>query len=110
MFLHRKRSKAQSIIEFAMMIAVVIAALMTMRVYAKRAFSGKLKEGSDRIGQQFSPRGHNYTWTTYSNSTSHEKVSGSGKTETTEMEQFSNRTGNEDFSGYGSEKLWDGND
>jgi uncharacterized protein (UPF0333 family) len=49
--------KGQSILEYAILFALVIAALAIMSIYVKRAYQGRLKQGSDELSQQYSP-GH----------------------------------------------------
>jgi hypothetical protein len=51
-----KIKPAQSILEYAILIAIVIAAVVVMQVYMKRGISGRLKESSDKIsgGEAFS--------------------------------------------------------
>jgi len=51
-----KIKPAQSILEYAILIAIVIAAVVVMQVYMKRGISGRLKESSDKIsgGESFS--------------------------------------------------------
>jgi hypothetical protein len=53
------RKKTQSILEYAILIAIVIAAVVVMQVYMKRGISGRLKESSDKIsgGEAFSASG-----------------------------------------------------
>ena len=62
--------KAQTIIEYALLIAVVVAALVGMRVYYKRSLEGKVKESADRLGSQFNPLEHTYTYASTSGSNS----------------------------------------
>jgi len=50
-----KGIKAQSTLEYALLISVVIAALIGMQVYMKRGMIGKLRESTDSVGQQFDP-------------------------------------------------------
>jgi hypothetical protein len=40
-------------LEYAVIISVVVAALLAMNIYMKRASEGKLRESSDRLGEQF---------------------------------------------------------
>ena len=47
--------RAQSTLEYALMIAVVVGALIAMQVYVKRGLQGKLKDSTDQIGEQYSP-------------------------------------------------------
>jgi len=45
------RKKAQSILEYLVLFIIVIASLVIMRYYLSNAFSGKMREGADSIGQ-----------------------------------------------------------
>ncbi|MCF7916268.1 MAG: hypothetical protein K9L61_00630 [Candidatus Omnitrophica bacterium] len=45
--------KAQSTLEYAALMAVVVGALVTMQVYFKRGVEGKVRSTSDDIGTQF---------------------------------------------------------
>lgn len=49
--------KSMSIIEYAMLIAIVAAALIGMQFYLKRAISGHWKQSGDAIGfgRQYEP-------------------------------------------------------
>ncbi len=55
MFIREK--KGQSILEYAILLAVVIAALLIMQAFVKRGVSGGLKESADKMGEQFSAGG-----------------------------------------------------
>ena len=48
-----KRHKGQSTLEYAMIIAVVVAALLAMNIYMKRGVQGKLRESIDSVGEQY---------------------------------------------------------
>jgi hypothetical protein len=48
------RNRAQSTLEYAVVIAAVITALLAMNKYMQRGAQGRLREGVDRIGEQFS--------------------------------------------------------
>jgi len=43
--------------EYSIVLSVVIAALLVMQFYIKRAYQGRLKQEADEVGQQYSP-GH----------------------------------------------------
>ena len=43
----------QSILEYAMLIAVVAGALLTMQIYMNRGMQGRMREAADEVGQQF---------------------------------------------------------
>lgn len=52
----RRKGSGQSTLEYAILIAVVIAVLITMQVYIKRAMSGRTKDLADQqFGRQFDP-------------------------------------------------------
>lgn len=42
--------------EYATVIVCAVAALLTMQVYIKRAYQGKLKQTADSLGAQYAPR------------------------------------------------------
>jgi len=46
--------KGQSLLEYALLFAVVIAGILIMQVLIKRGFQGGLKGSADKIGGQFS--------------------------------------------------------
>ncbi len=50
-----KIRKAQSTLEYALILAVVVGALLTMQNYLKRSLQGKLQATADEIGPQYSP-------------------------------------------------------
>lgn len=47
--------KAQSILEYSVVIIVIIAALLSMQVYIKRGMQGRWKEAVDQVGEQYDP-------------------------------------------------------
>lgn len=47
---------AQSTLEYAMVIACIVAALLSMQIYIKRSFQGKLKAAADEVGEQYSAK------------------------------------------------------
>lgn len=48
-------SRGQSTFEYAAVVAIVAAALISMAIYVKRGISGKLREGADSVGEQYHP-------------------------------------------------------
>ncbi len=44
------RKKGMSVVEYSLLLAIVIAALLAMQVYVKRAVSGRWKEAGDVFG------------------------------------------------------------
>jgi uncharacterized protein (UPF0333 family) len=47
--------KAQSTLEYALLIGVIVAGLIAMQMYLKRGYQGKLRESADQVGDQYSP-------------------------------------------------------
>lgn len=52
-----RRNNGQSIVEYAILLGVIIAALLIMQVFIKRGYQGGLKEAADKMGEQFSAGG-----------------------------------------------------
>ena len=48
-----RRDKGQSTLEYAIIITVVIAGLVAMQHFMRRGVEGKLRESTDRIGEQY---------------------------------------------------------
>lgn len=49
--------KGQSLLEYSILFAVILSALLIMQFYVKRGYQGRLKKEADTVGQQYSP-GH----------------------------------------------------
>lgn len=52
-----KKHAGQAILEYAVLIACFIAAVVAMNIYIKRGLSGRYKAAIDNLGEQYSP-GH----------------------------------------------------
>lgn len=50
------KRRAQSTLEYAMVIACLAAALIGMQIYIKRSIQGKLRDAADEIGDQYSAK------------------------------------------------------
>jgi Flp pilus assembly pilin Flp len=88
--------KAQSTLEYAVIIAIVVAGLIAMQVYIKRGIHGRLRDATDQIGEQFSPTLTTGTTTTTSIVRSSEKIDGGAQpTTTSTSKQEQTRTVNE---------------
>lgn len=48
-----RKNKGQSVLEYAMIIAVVVAALIAIQHYMKKSLQGRLRASTDQIGDQF---------------------------------------------------------
>ena len=55
MFRLLNKRKAQSTIEYVVLVIIIIGALITIQVYIKRGVQGRMKQATDDIGDQFSP-------------------------------------------------------
>lgn len=53
--LHRLKRNGQALIEYAVVITCIIAALIAMQFYIKRALQGRLRSAADQIGEQYEP-------------------------------------------------------
>lgn len=51
-----KRHRAQSALEYAMVIVCIVAALMAMQIYIKRGLQGRFRDAADEIGEQYSAK------------------------------------------------------
>lgn len=51
-----RKHKAQSILEYSVIIACIIAGLVAMTIYIKRGIQGRFRQVSDSIGEQYSPK------------------------------------------------------
>jgi len=105
MFRRLSKKRAQSTLEYAVLIGVIVAGLIAMQVYLKRGFQGKLKEGADSMGEQFSPGYTTSKYATQSLTNSTETLQ--NEVTTTEIHaQTSNRVGNEQVSTFNQESWW----
>lgn len=113
--------KAQVTVEYAMVAICIVAALLTMQYYIKRAAQGRLREAADSIGGQYDPRHIVSSQTTLTQSgttiTESEQVRESSqkaeegsidgvKTTTKTVGEVNERTGNEELGAF-PEKLSD---
>lgn len=74
--------KAQSIMEYAVLVALFITAIVAMQIYLKRSFQGYIKRSTDTLsaGEQFSSSLSNYTKVIKSSSKIKEKITPKGET------------------------------
>lgn len=87
------RKSAQSTLEYALIVAVVVGGLIGMQVYIKRGLQGKLKSASDEIGDQYSPGNTTSQTNVAVTTTSNESLSGGITTSSSQTTQ--NRTTDE---------------
>ena len=76
--MYRITKKGQSMLEYAILLCVVVAALLVMQFYVKRAYQGRMKSEADQLSRQYAP-GHTTGTTTTTSS-------GSGTTTTSAID------------------------
>lgn len=104
MFIRLRKRSAQSTLEYAILIGVIVAGLVAMQVYLKRGYQGKLRESADSMGDQFSPGQTTYKTSTSSHTVSTEQVK-DGSTKTDIGEQKSEKESQEKL-GEASKEKW----
>lgn len=74
--------RGQSVLEYAILMVIIIAALLTLQTYVKRGIQGRLKSATDDIGSQYTTaEGANYYKRVSTTSNTHETQVG-GVTDT----------------------------
>lgn len=92
--------KGQSTLEYALIVAVVVAGLLLMQHYVKRGYAGRLKSASDEMGDQFDPVNYSANFTLNQSSRVSQTVLNRASTTTHLNNQVSNRTGNETLNAF----------
>jgi len=94
--------KGQSTLEYALIIAVVVAGLLLMQHYVKRGFAGRLRTASDDMGEQYDPTGHTGSLTFTQHSLVTQAVKDRVSTSTHVDNQTSTKAGTETVAAYDS--------
>lgn len=85
--------KGQSTLEYALIIAVVVAGLLLMQHYVRRGYAGRLKSASDDMGEQYDPTTYTGNFNVHQESETRQTVQGR-VTRTEHLgDQVSTRTG-----------------
>ena len=108
MFKFLKKRKAQSTMEYAVLIIIIIGALLSIQVYIKRGIQGRLRSAADDIGEQFSSGKMNATTTTVSHSKTHDEYATGITTSTLDGKETSNTTVKSDMVGNAQQEFWGG--
>ena len=68
--------RGQTAVEYAVLLAVLVAAFAGMQVYLKRGAMGKLRSSADQMGEQYAPQHttSHFTTTTHSNTITTSKL------------------------------------
>jgi uncharacterized protein (UPF0333 family) len=87
----RLNKRGQSALEYAVLLAVIVAALVAMQVYVKRAGEGRLKESADDLGSQYEPGKTDVAEGTLTNATVQETTGTDGQTVQSTTQQKTSR-------------------
>jgi uncharacterized protein (UPF0333 family) len=79
-----KNKKGQSALEYALVVAVAVIALLAVNMYMRKGIQGRLKESTDQIGRQFDANTFETSWQSAS----------AGNTTTTESKALGSTTTN----------------
>ncbi len=50
----QRKQRAQSVLEYTMVVVCLAGALLTMQIYVKRSIQGRVRDAADEIGEQYS--------------------------------------------------------
>lgn len=50
------KQRAQSVLEYAVVVACLAGALLVMQIYVKRSIQGRVRDAADEIGEQYSAK------------------------------------------------------
>jgi hypothetical protein len=92
--------KGQSTVEYALIIAVVVAGLLLMQHYVKRGYSGRLKTAADDMGEQYDPVNYSGKFSVHQTSNVRQTVNQRASTTTHINNQVSARNGTENLKGF----------
>ena len=87
--------KGQSTLEYALIIAVVVAGLLLMQHYIRRGFAGRLKQASDDMGEQYDPTAYSGSFNISQTSRTRQITDDTGVSTNHLNAQVSSRTGSE---------------
>ncbi len=90
----RKKKKGQTTLEYAILVIIIIAALISIQTYIKRGIQGRLRSAADDIGDQYSPGNTNVVVRTVSKSTTLDRNFQGDSKSTLVSDEVSNTTTN----------------
>jgi uncharacterized protein (UPF0333 family) len=91
------KRKGQSTLEYALIIAVVVAGLLLMQYYVRRGFAGRLKTATDDMGEQYDPTGYSGSFAINQTSNTRQKITNVLSNTSHLTPQVSSRTGSENI-------------
>jgi|WetSurMetagenome_2_1015567.scaffolds.fasta_scaffold373173_1 hypothetical protein len=92
--------RGQSTLEYALIIAVVVAGLLLMQHYVKRGYAGRLKSASDDIGEQYDPTGYDAHFNITQKSNTTQTVTQAESRTKHIADQLNSREGNENVTAW----------
>lgn len=101
-----KNKKGQNTMEYALLIAAVVAGLVMMQRFVARSVAGKAKASVDDLGEQFDPTGYTANYNTTSHSARQETVQDKVTTSTLTDQEYTNRTGSENVTAWNGNNLF----
>lgn len=106
-----KNRRGQSAVEYATLISVVVAVVLVAQIYMKRGFTGKLKETTDSVGEQFTPYTATYNVTKGRTGSRVEITTAKGEITQKSVSEKQTRTGTDNPVGsdMATETLWSKN-
>jgi len=90
MFKFLSKKRAQSSLEYAILIIIVLGALLTIQVYIKRGIQGRLRSATDDIGEQYAVGKINLTKKTRFYSKTNEVATEGTSTSTLVADEYTN--------------------
>lgn len=96
--------KGQSTLEYALVIAIIIAGLLLMQHYVRRGYAGRLRSASDDMGEQYDPTvsTSNYNIVQHSKVQSTVDAGTKAAVQIHRDDQTSDRTGSETLGAWGA--------
>ena len=87
--------KGQSTLEYALIIAVIVAGLLLMQMYIKRGYAGRIKSSTDDMGEQFDPNAYNANFQVSQTSNTQQTIQNRVTNTTHNTPQTNTKTGQE---------------
>ena len=97
------KRKGQSTLEYALIIAVVVAGLLLMQYYVRRGFAGRLKTATDDMGEQYDPTGYSGSFAINQTSNTRQRITNVVSNTSHLADQVSTRTGSENVIGWAAD-------
>lgn len=94
------KRKGQSTLEYALIIAVVVAGLLLMQHYVRRGVAGRLKQASDDMGEQYDPTAYSGGFSINQTSRTRQETTNIGTNTIHLQDQVSSKTGQEAVSAW----------